>query len=253
MEASFRNLHPFHHCTRFQPCRVKHTNPFTTDLSHFTQLRCAPSQPRKGLGLPQTPTELSTTVGKIYPTPTLPPKEKRGTEFIKFLSGSLPDSLSCCLTRFNVSQGSPWVCADLLGYSHGHFLEKQSQEELSGSRDLHHQPMVVLLSADSSCGAELMEMGKKSQGQHKEPFRCSIQNIKVTESFCTEPRGAKFCMNEGGTEVPHPPSGAIHADRRPSTREKTYSSWPPCLASSELFPRRVPCILSNFMLKLSLA
>lgn len=91
--------------------------------------------------------------------------------------------------------------------------------------------------------------GGKIQGPNKEPFRCSIQNIKVTESFCTKPRGAKFCMNEGGMEVPHPPGGAIHGDQRPSTREKTYYSWPPCPASSKLFPRRVPCILSNFILK----
>ena len=129
MEASFRNLHPFLNCTRVQPYRVKHINPLTTDFSHFTQLRCAPSQLGKCFGLPQTPIELSTTFRKIYP-PTPKKKEKRGTEFIKFLSGSLPDSLSCCLTRFNFSQGSPWVCADLLGYSRGHSLEKQSQEEL---------------------------------------------------------------------------------------------------------------------------
>ena len=55
---------------------------------------------------------------------------------------------------------------------------------------MYHQPIVVLLSADSASGVELMEVGKKkSQGPNKEPFRGNIQNIKVTESFCTQAWG----------------------------------------------------------------
>lgn len=64
-------------------------------------------------------------------------------------------------------------------------------------RDSHHQPILVLLSADSSCGAELMEVGKKSQGPNKEPFRCSIQNIKEQRVSVPSPVGPSSIWMKG--------------------------------------------------------
>ena len=116
----------------------------------------------------------------------------------------------------------------------GTFYKNKAKKSSKASHDSHHQPIVVLLSADSACGAELMEVGKKSQSQNKAPFRCSIENIKVTESFCTQPHRANFYMNERGEVVRHPPSQTI---QRPSERGKTYYSQPPPLASLRFFPR----------------
>lgn len=89
-----------------------------------------------------------------------------------------------------------------------------------------------------------MEVGKKSQGQNKAPFRCGIENIKVTESFCTQPCRAKYYMNEREAAVPHTAGRTIHRDPARGKDLLLTTSTPSQLES--LPDGTVPSILSNF-------
>ena len=161
-------------------------------------------------------------------------RKKKSTEFLKFLLGPLPDSPPRCLTCFNFSQGSPWVCADLLGYSHGYFWEKQSQEELYSLPWLAPSANSCFIKCWFRLWSWVNGGGEKSHSQNKEPFRCRIENIKVTESFCPQPhRPSSIWMKGRGCST----STQLNYSQRPSEREKTYYSQPPPLGSLRFFPR----------------
>lgn len=79
-------------------------------------------------------------------------------------------------------------------------------------------------------------------GSNKEPFRCGIQNRKVTEGFCSKPCWAMFTVSQRRTVYIH----AVKLCRDPAARERRS-----LLASAPSSPRRCTalCILSSSMVK----
>lgn len=106
---------------------------------------------------------------------------------------------------------------------------------------MDHGPIVVLLSADSPCEAELMEVGKEV-GLKQGTIQTGYSKYKVTESFCSKSCWAVFTVNQRRTVCIH----AVKLSGDPANGGRWL-----LLVSPPSSPQRwtVPCILSNSIAK----